>query len=182
MTRNYIYRIMHLDLNTIPSNLRSILERQIGYKKNLTAIREFDLQKDWPKLIFIMNKAFKDSPDLFDENEGLLRADESKKQFSKMKVFMAMKKKVEIGFIAILPKNNIEGNKKATISLMAVIPEFHRQKIGTILAIYSYDWLIKEDIYHLYAKVGEDNIASYKFMKALGFKEVDREIIKGDPY
>ena len=181
MTRNYIFRIMQLNLKTVPSNLRSILERQIGYKKSLTGIRECDLEKDWSKLIFIMNKAFKDSPDFFDESEGLLRADESKKQFSKMKIFIAMIKNLEVGFIAISPKRNASGNKEATISLMAVIPEFHRKKIGTILAIYSYDWLIKEGVYDLYAKVGEDNIASYEFMKSLGFKEINREVIKGNP-
>jgi len=172
---------MHLNLKTIPSNLRSILERQIGYKQNLTGVRECNLEKDWSKLVFIMNKAFKESPDFFDESEGLLRADESKKQFSKMKIFIAMIKNLEIGFITILPKRNASGNKEATISLMAVIPEFHRQKIGTILAVYSYDWLIKEGICDLYAKVGEDNVASYEFMKSLGFKEVDREVIRGDP-
>ena len=180
MTRDYIYRIMHLNLKTIPSNLRSILERQIGYKKNLTEIRDSNMQKDWSKLIFIMNKAFEDTADFFDENEGLLRADESKEKFKEMKIFIAMKKHVEVGFIAILPTINENGSKKATISLMAVIPELRRQKIGTILAICSYDWLISEQIYDLYALVGEDNIASHEFMRALGFRECDREIIKGN--
>ena len=171
---------MHLNLKTIPSSLESILERQVGYKKSLTAIRDFNIQKDWPKLVFIMNKAFEDTPDFFDENEGILRADESKESFSKMKIFIAIIKNIEVGFIAILPKINDDGSKKATISLMAVIPELRRQKIGTILAMYSYDWLIKEKIFDLYALVGEDNIASYHFMKTLGFKECDREIIQGN--
>ncbi|NHI93527.1 MAG: GNAT family N-acetyltransferase [Candidatus Lokiarchaeota archaeon] len=180
MSRNYVYRKMYLDLRTIPSEMRAILLRNIGYKKKLTEIRDFNIEKDWAKLVFIMNKAFEDTPDFFDEDEGTLLSIESKKKFFEMKIFFAMKKNVEIGFIAILPKTDQYGKKKATISLLAVIPEFRRQKIGSILAICSYDWLINEGIYDLFALVGEDNIPSYNFMRSLGFKEYDREIIKGN--
>ncbi|MHA1786391.1 MAG: GNAT family N-acetyltransferase [Candidatus Helarchaeota archaeon] len=177
MSINYAYKIMYLDLRKIPTNLRTILMRKIGYKRKLTSVRECNIEKDWSKLIFIMNKAFQNTPDFFDENEGTLSVEESRDKFIRMKIFFAIKKNFEIGFIAISPKLKEDGSKKATISLMAIIPEFQRQKIGTILSIYSYDWLISENIYDLYAIVGENNFASYNFMRALGFKEIDKEII-----
>ena len=168
---------MHLDLNTIPPNLRSILERKIGYKRKLTAIKECDSKNDWNKLVFIMNKAFEDTRDLFDRDEGPLSPEAGKEKFENMKIFFALKSHFEIGFVAISTRKEANGKKNATISLMAVLPEFRRQGIGTILAMFCYDWLMTKEIDDLYALVGHNNKASYNFMQSLGFKKIKDEII-----
>jgi len=61
---------------------------------------------------------------------------------------------------------------------MAVLPERQRRGLGSALALKAYDFLKNKDIEFVECEVGEDNLASFLFVKFIGFKVYGKEVIK----
>ena len=71
-------------------------------------------------------------------------------------------------------------NYLGVIGALGVIPEFQHKGLGTILGIASWDFFISKGVKELGCKVHFDNKASFSFIKALGFKEIETGI-EGPP-
>jgi ribosomal protein S18 acetylase RimI-like enzyme len=68
-----------------------------------------------------------------------------------------------------------QDNIIGVIAGMGIIPEYHRQGVGTILGMATWEYFKKKGVLELRCKVYKDNKISYQFIKGLGFEEYERD-------
>ena len=163
---------MYLDLRTISKDLVNIMSKKIENQKHLIKFRSFNKTQDSESLLNIYNRAFLVNPDPFQRmNMNDLNDLEDRV------IFMTSYVGKDVGFIWFTLDEE-DGNKMATISIVAVLPSKQRRGIATAMALHSYDFLKKNDIYHLGCIIGEKNKEIQNFVKFIGFKKFGEEILE----
>lgn len=70
-----------------------------------------------------------------------------------------------------------EKNKVGVIAGLGVIPEFQGKGLGTVLAMACWKYFKERGVEELRCKVYKDNFSSLRFIKSLGFKEYDEDLV-----
>ena len=83
---------------------------------------------------------------------------------------------VDAGFIIL----DFEGSNKeyGIIAGLGIIPRFQRRGLGKILGVAAWTYFKERNIEELRCEVYIDNIASYNFIKSIGFEEFDKKVYK----
>jgi ribosomal protein S18 acetylase RimI-like enzyme len=63
------------------------------------------------------------------------------------------------------------------IAGMGIVPSYQRKGLGTVLGLACWDYFKKKGVLELRCKVYKDNIASYKFIKGLGFEVYNEDFV-----
>ncbi|NHI93525.1 MAG: GNAT family N-acetyltransferase [Candidatus Lokiarchaeota archaeon] len=168
----YVYYKMFLDLRTISIRLIEVMTNKIQSQKSIMKFHLFDREKDANALLNIYNRAFLVNPDPFQSmNEDDL------KDLTDRVIIMVKYLGRDVGFIWFTIDENND-KKMATVSIIAVLPEKQRRGVATALAVYSYEYLKSNNIYHLGCIVGEKNKDIQNFVKFIGFKKFGEEILE----
>jgi ribosomal protein S18 acetylase RimI-like enzyme len=83
----------------------------------------------------------------------------------------------EAGEISIEMENR-NGENVGIITSLAVLPEKRRMGLGSALALKAYEFLKHNNTNIVECKVGEENKPSYSFIKFIGFKKYDEEVVE----
>ncbi|MHA1269182.1 MAG: GNAT family N-acetyltransferase [Candidatus Helarchaeota archaeon] len=169
----YIYAKMKLNLDSLNKNIIHILEKKIEKIKHLISFHEY-ASDDKKTFLHIYNRAFLVSPDPYhsiseDDLEGL-----------DMKVFFVKLYGQDSGLICIAIEENDNHERIGVITTLAVLPEKRRKGLGSALALKAYEFFVKNNIKIVECEVGEKNIASYTFIKFIGFKKYGEEVLELD--
>jgi len=169
---SYTYYKMRLKLSEIREEIFPLLKKKFERIEHLIKFREFDSRFDKEILMNIYNRAFLTSPDPF-RPLTINELDDIDSTIFFIKLYG-----LDSGFISISIEESDQGEKIGLIPIMAVLPERQRRGLGSALALKAYDFLKNKDIEFVECEVGEDNLASFLFVKFIGFKVYGKEVIK----
>jgi ribosomal protein S18 acetylase RimI-like enzyme len=66
-----------------------------------------------------------------------------------------------------------EDGKIGVIAGLGVLPRFQRKGLGTVLGVAAWNYFKEKGVEELRCEVYKDNMASYSFIKSLGFEEYE---------
>lgn len=163
------YIQMRISVEKITPHFEEFLKEKISHSILNAKIREAVVE-DLEKIVRIHNRAWMtgDTPYTPISLEGIRKVFE----IPSIKIFIAKVYGEDGGFII----TDLIGESKdiGEIVGLGILPRFQRKYLGTILGIHSWEYFKKNNVKELRCEVYENNAASYKLIKGLGFEEFGR--------
>jgi ribosomal protein S18 acetylase RimI-like enzyme len=163
---------MRLPVNEITKEFEDNLKNKIEHNIIHAKIREAK-PEDLETIVEMHDKSWKSTPMPYHQ----LNKEKILKLFDDPEIvfLLASVDSVDSGFIVLYFTGN--KNEIGVIAGLGIIPELQRKGLGTILGMAAWDYFKKTNVKELRCKVYKDNKISYDFIKGLGFKEYDRDIV-----
>ncbi|MFX0058986.1 MAG: GNAT family N-acetyltransferase [Candidatus Hodarchaeota archaeon] len=169
---NYKYIQMSLPVQDITRQFEASLTEKIENNIIHADVREAK-PVDLDSIIELHDKSWKSAPMPYHQ----LNKEKILKLFDdpEIKFLIAGVDSIDSGFIVLYFTG--DKNEIGVIAGLGVIPELQRKGLGTILGMAAWDYFKKRDVKELRCKIYKDNKISYNFVKNLGFREYEGEII-----
>jgi ribosomal protein S18 acetylase RimI-like enzyme len=177
LTVGMTYIQMRLPVSKITPEFENKLKKDVESNILRAKIR-VAAEKDLESVAILYNRSWMTSSEPY----RAISADTLKKiyEYPEVLIMIASVFGSDGGFVIL----DFEGENQeyGIIAGLGVLPRFQRKGLGTVLGMASWEHFKKKGVKELRCEVYKDNIASYNFIKSLGFEECGVKVYKKDDF